>query len=356
MRDDDRFRMSLLPFLHRAAAGENLTFERAYEAMTVLLEGRANDAAIAGFLVALRMKGETATELAGFARAMREKSVFVDAGADVIDIVGTGGDSAGTFNISTVAAIILAGAGARVAKHGNRAISGRVGSADVLEALGVRIALTAEEAVQAISEIGLGFLFAPHLHPAMKYAQPARRELKMRTVFNLLGPLANPARAQYQVIGAPSSEAAAIMAEALSQLGTGHSFVVHGSLADPISPNSPPTGLDEISTAGPTDVYEVWTGRVEKHIWIPEDFGIRRASPIELAGGDALENVAIIQSILSGDPGAWRDIAVLNAAAALVVCDRADDLRQAVEIAANSIDSGRAAAVLQKLQRNFPVT
>src|SRR5450432_1898399 len=193
MRDDDRFRMSLLPFLHRAAAGESLTSQQAYEAMSVLLEGRASDAAIAGFLVALRMKGETASELAGFALAMREKSVFVDAGDGVIDIVGTGGDTAGTLNISTVAAIIVAGAGARVAKHGNRAISGRVGSADVLEALGVRIALTPEESVRAIREIGLGFLFAPHLHPAMKYAQPVRRELKMRTVFNLLGPLANPA-------------------------------------------------------------------------------------------------------------------------------------------------------------------
>jgi anthranilate phosphoribosyltransferase len=348
MRDDDRFRMSLLPFLHRAAAGENLTFEQAYEAMSVLLEGRASDAAIAGFLVALRMKGETASELAGFALAMREKSVFVDAGGDVIDIVGTGGDAAGTFNISTVAAIVIAGAGARVAKHGNRAISGRVGSADVLEALGVRIALTPEEAVQAIREIGLGFLFAPHLHPAMKYAQPVRRELKMRTVFNLLGPLANPARAQYQVIGAPSAETAAIMAEALSQLGTGHSFVVHGLISNT-------AGLDEISTIGATDVYEVWTGRVKKHVWMPEDFGIRRASLGELAGGDAVENAAMIVGILAGNSGARRDIAVVNAAAALLACGRATELRDAVEVAADSIDSGRAAAVLEKLQKNFPV-
>lgn len=339
--------MSLLPFLHRAAAGENLTFEQAYESMSVLLEGRASDAAIAGFLVALRMKGETPSELAGFALAMREKSIFIDAGDDVIDIVGTGGDTAGTFNISTVAAIILAGTGARVAKHGNRAISGRVGSADVLEALGVRIALTPEESVWAIREIGLGFLFAPHLHPAMKYAQPARRELKMRTVFNLLGPLANPARAQYQVIGAPSTEAAAIMAEALSQLGTGHSFVVHGFI-------SATAGLDEISTTGATDVYEVWTGRVEKHVWAPENFGIRRASLPELAGGDAMENAAMIECILAGEPGARRDIAVVNAAAALLACGRANDLREAIEIAANSIDSGRAAAVLETLQKNFP--
>jgi anthranilate phosphoribosyltransferase len=272
----------------------------------------------------------------------------VDAGPDVIDIVGTGGDTARTFNISTVAAVVLAGAGARVAKHGNRAISGRVGSADVLEALGVRIALTPQESVRAIHEIGLGFLFAPHLHPAMKYAQPVRRELKMRTVFNLLGPLANPARAQYQVIGAPSTEAAAIMAEALSQLGTGHSFVVHGL-------DSPAAGLDEITTTGATDVYEVWTGRVEKHVWMPEDFGIRRASLPELAGGDAKENAAIVEGILAGDAGARRDIAVLNAAAGLLACGRANELREAVEIAEHSVDSGRAAAVLEKLQKNFPV-
>lgn len=351
--------MSLVPFLHRAAAGENLTSDQAHQAMSVLLEGRATEAAIAGFLVALRMKGETASELAGFARAMREKSVFVDAGPDVIDIVGTGGDSAGTFNISTVAAIIIAGAGAgkagaadtgtgaRVAKHGNRAISGRVGSADVLEALGVRIALTPEESVRAIREIGLGFLFAPHLHPAMKYAQSVRRELKMRTVFNLLGPLANPARAQYQVIGAPSSEAAQIMAEALSQLGTGHSFVVHGSLSEG-------SGLDEISTVGSTDVFEVWTGRVDKHVWTPEDFGVRRALLHELAGGDAAENAAIIRGILAGDPGPRRDIAVLNAAAALMACGRAPGPREAMQAAVESIDSGRAAEVLRQLQEKFP--
>ena len=319
--------------------------------MTVLLEGRASDATIAGFLVALKMKGETAAELAGFARAMREKSVFVDAGDvsgnDVLDIVGTGGDDAGTFNISTVAAMVLAGAGVLVAKHGNRAISGRVGSADVLEALGVRIALTPEESVRAIREIGLGFLFAPHLHPAMKYAQAVRRELKMRTVFNLLGPLANPARAQYQLIGAPSSKAAGIMAEALQQLGTKHSFVVHGGVSET-------AGLDEISTVGSTDVFEVHDGRVEKHVWTPEDFGIQRAKLADLAGGDAAENAEIIRSILAGVPGARRDIVLINAAAALLACGRASGMRDAVQMAAESIDSGRAVDVLKKLQEKFP--
>jgi len=230
--------MPLAPFLHRVAAGADLTSADAYQAMTLLLEGGRGDAIVGAFLVALHVKGETAAELAGFARAMREHMVVVDAGADVIDIVGTGGDGAGTFNISTVAAMVLAGAGARVAKHGNRAISGKVGSADVLEALGVRIAMTPEEAAGAVHDIGLGFLFAPHLHPAMKNVQGVRRELMMRTVFNLLGPLANPARAQTQVIGAPSPAFARIMAEALAELGTGHSYVVHGG------------GLDEVSTAG----------------------------------------------------------------------------------------------------------
>src|SRR5579863_5967520 len=285
--------MSLGPFLHRVASGESLSSGEAYEAMNVLLEGHASEAAIAGLLVALRMKGETASELAGFARAMRERAVFIDSGPDVIDIVGTGGDGAGTFNISTVAAIVMAGAGAHVAKHGNRAISGRVGSADVFEALGVRLAMTPEEAASAVREIGLGFLFAPHLHPAMKNVQSVRRELKVRTVFNLLGPLANPARAQSQVIGAPSAELARIMAEALAELGTRHSYVVHGASAGS-------GGLDEVSTAGPTEVYEVWTGRVEKSVWTPEDFGVSRASLDALAGGDAAENAATTREILQG--------------------------------------------------------
>jgi anthranilate phosphoribosyltransferase len=245
-----------------------------------------HDAAVGAFLVALRVKGERASELAGFARAMREHMVTVDAGPGVIDIVGTGGDDAGTFNISTVAALVLAGAGARVAKHGNRAISGKVGSADVLEALGVRIAMTPEEAAGAVREIGLGFMFAPNLHPAMKNVQGVRRELKMRTVFNLLGPLSNPARAQTQVIGAPSVEFAEIMAEALAELGTGHSFVVHGVLAGG-------GGLDEVSTTGSTEVFEVWTGRVEKSAWMPEDFGVPIVALDALAGGGAADNAKI---------------------------------------------------------------
>ena len=333
--------MPLAPFLHRVAAGADLTSEQAHAAMTLLLEGGRGDAVVGAFLVALHVKGETATELAGFARAMREHMVVVDAGADVIDIVGTGGDGAGTFNISTVAAMVLAGAGARVAKHGNRAISGKVGSADVLEALGVRIAMSPEEAAGAVREIGLGFLFAPHLHPAMKTVQGVRRELKMRTVFNLLGPLANPARAQTQVIGAPSTEFARIMAEALAELGTGHSYVVHGG------------GLDEVSTAGSTDVYEVWTGRVEKSVWMPEDFGVSRASLDAMAGGDAADNARITREILGGMKGPRRDIVLVNAAMALLAAGLASTPGEAVGKASEAIDSERALGVLSRLQKKF---
>lgn len=358
MRDHERFRMSLVPFLHHVASGESLTAGQAHEAMIVLLGGGAPDAVIAGFLVALRMKGETASELAGFARAMREKSVFVDAGADVVDIVGTGGDGAGTFNISTVAAIVLAGAGAHVAKHGNRAISGKVGSADVLEALGVRIAMTPDEAIRAIREIGLGFLFAPHLHPAMKHAQAARRELKIRTVFNLLGPLANPARARYQLIGAPSPGAAKIMAEALAELDTGHSFVVHGSTIHGNSVHGSGadgnSGLDEISTSGATDVYEIRGTNVKTYLWHPEDFGVPYASLDALQGGDANDNARITLEILNGEQGQRRDIVLVNAAAGLLAVGLAASRLEAMQKAAESVDSRRGLEVLKSLQQAFP--
>ena len=343
--------MSLLPYLHRVAAGADLTSVEAHEAMNLLLQGGVSEAVVGGFLVALRAKGETASELAGFAKALREHMVVVNAGPDVIDIVGTGGDDAGTFNISTVAAIVLAGAGAQVAKHGNRAISGKVGSADVLEALGVRIAMTPQEAASAVREIGLGFLFAPHLHPAMKNVQSVRRELKMRTVFNLLGPLANPARAQTQVIGAPSAEFAKIMAEALAELGTGHSYVVHGVLAG--NGEAGGGGLDEVSTAGSTEVYEVWSGRVEKSVWMPEDFGVPRASLDALAGGDATANAKLTREILGGMKGPKRDIVLVNAAAGLMAAGLARAPGEAMAKAAEAVDSGRAMAVLEKLQKEF---
>ena len=338
--------MPLGRHLHRVAAGADLTSAEAYDAMTLLLVGVTSEALVGAFLVALHVKRETAPELAGFSRAMREHMVVVDAGPDVIDIVGTGGDGAGTFNISTVAAMVLAGAGGKVAKHGNRAISGRVGSADVLEALGVRIAMTPEEAAGAVREIGLGFLFAPHLHPAMKNVQGVRRELKMRTVFNLLGPLANPARAQSQVIGAPSEEYAKIMAEALAELGTGHSYVVHGVIDGT-------GGLDEVSTSGPTVVYEVWSGRVKKSVWTPEDFGVPTVSLEALGGGDASDNARITREILDGTRGPKRDIAIVNAAVGLMAGGLAKAPKEAMEKAAEAIDSGRAMAVLEALQERF---
>ena len=335
--------MSLLPFLHRASSGVHLTADEAYQAMSALLAGSASDSVIAAFLVALKMKGETAAELAGFARAMRERMIAVDAGADVIDTCGTGGDASGTFNISTAAALVVAGAGARVAKHGNRSLSSSSGSADVLEALGVRISMTPEEAARSVREIGIGFLFAPHLHPAMKYAQPVRRELKMRTVFNLLGPLANPARAQRQLIGAPSAETARLIADALSYLGTSRAFVVHGH-----------GGLDEISTTGPTHVWEVQGSDVSEHQWTPAIFGLTPDSPEYLAGGDPARNAQIIRSILAGEPGAPRNIVVANAAAALVLAGCARDLCAGVVLASQSIDSGAAANKLDQLKQIFP--
>jgi anthranilate phosphoribosyltransferase len=336
--------MSLLPFVHRISSGENLSSEEAHQAMSVLLEGGASETVIAAFLVALRMKGETSSELAGFARAMRERATFVDAGEGLIDTCGTGGDGAGTFNISTIAAIVMAGAGAHVAKHGNRSISSQTGSADVLEALGVRIAMTPVEAARAIREIGIGFLFAPHLHPATKHAQPVRRELKMRTVFNLLGPLVNPARARTQLIGTPSPVIAPLIAQALAELGTDHAFIVHGH-----------DGLDEISTTGPTDVYEVRNGSVERLLWIPSDFGVRTASLAQLAGGDPARNAQIAIEVLSGEPGPARDVVLVNAAAGLVAAGLAPDLREAMAAAADSIDSGSAARRLAMLKECFPV-
>jgi anthranilate phosphoribosyltransferase len=336
---------SFLSYLHRVAAGEHLNSEDAQLAMNALLEGDATPAQIAGFAVAIKMRGETAAELTGFARALREHMIVVDAGEDLIDTCGTGGDLSGTFNISTVAAFVMAGAGARVAKHGGRSASSLTGSADVLEALGVRITMTPEEAASAIREVGIGFLFAPNLHPAMKHAAPVRRELKMRTVFNLIGPLANPARARRQLIGAPSPEAAQLMAEALAALGTDHSFIVHGH-----------DGLDEITSTGPTDVYEVRTGSVQKHLWMPSDFGVKRAFGEDLLGGDAPKNAAILQGILNGEHGAKRDIVIMNAAAGLVAAGLAEDLRRGVKLAEKSIDSGAGTEKLQELKKKYPAS
>ncbi len=332
----------LLPYLHRVAARENLSAEDARLAMLDVLSGEASTPLIAAFLVALRMKGETPEEVLGFARAMREKSERVDAGPDsepLLDTCGTGGaDGPATFNVSTIAAFVVAGAGVHVAKHGNRSLAGVCGSADVLEALGINISISPEDVGRAIREAGIGFLFAPMLHPAMKHAQPARLELKMRTVFNLLGPLTNPAGARRQLIGAPSPAAAELMANALTGLGADRAFVVHGS-----------DGLDEVTTTGPTTVYEVTQRQVRKLSWTPADFGVNQAKVAELAGGDRERNRQIAVAVLQGERGARRDIVLVNAAAALVAAGVAVNLADGMRRAAESVESGKARGKVERL-------
>jgi anthranilate phosphoribosyltransferase len=347
--------MSFVPYLHRVIAREHLTAAEACDAMLSILSGEATTPQIAAFLVALRMKGEQAEELLGFARAMREKATPVAVareGAPLLDTCGTGGDGGRTFNVSTVAAFVAAGAGLRVAKHGNRSLSSLCGSADVLEELGVDIAMTPARAAAAIGEVGIGFLFAPLIHPAMKFAQPARADLKMRTVFNLLGPLTNPAGATVQVIGAPSLDAARLMAGALSQLPVERAFVVHGL-----------DGMDEITTLADTAVFEVRPGSVVESIVSPEMFGVRRASAEDLEGGDRAANAEIVQRILNGERGARREIVLVNAGAALVAAGLAGSWREGYERAEAAVDSGAALRKLEQLafyslsaQRATPAT
>jgi anthranilate phosphoribosyltransferase len=333
--------MAFLPYLHRVAEGDILTRDEAYEAMSAILEGDVTTAQIAGLLIAIKMRGEVAEEIVGFAKAMRARSVRVTGLEDLqlIDTCGTGGDGVGTFNISTVASFVLAGAGLRVAKHGNRSASGTFGSADLLESLGAKIDKTPAQVAVDIREKGIGFLFAPAHHPAMMHARAARNELKLRTVFNLLGPLTNPAGAQRQLIGAPSEMSARLMAEALIQLGTERAFVVHSV-----------DGLDEISTTGTTMVFEVKGREVIRHLWEPGDFGVPRARLSSLIPFGREENISIARSILEGESGARREIVLVNAAAALVLAERAKDFRAAMVIAGESIDSGAAKAKLELLK------
>ena len=330
--------MPFVAYLHRVANCENLTASEAAEAMAVILSGQVTTAQIAAFLVALRMKRETPAEVLGFARAMRARMTRVDAGPEpVIDTCGTGGDNAGTFNVSTVAAFAVAGAGVRVAKHGNRSISSRCGSADVMEGLGVKVTITPEQMGRAIRDVGIGFLFAPSLHPAMKYAQPARIELKTRTVFNILGPLTNPAGAGAQLVGAPSENAAALMAEVLASLGLRRGFVVHGS-----------DGLDEITTTGPTLTLEIGDGKVIRRSLTPDDFGVRPACAGDLKGGDRQTNCEIARAVLGGASGPQRDVVLINSSAALAAAGLARDFHEGMVLAARSIDSG---AALQKSEQ-----
>jgi anthranilate phosphoribosyltransferase len=335
--------MSLSPYLERLSAQAHLTAEEAEAAMQTILRGEAKPAQIAALLMGLRVNGETAAELVGFARAMRRMAAPVKVGLNgepLLDTCGTGGDGAGTFNISTLAAFVAAGAGVRVAKHGNRSISGRAGggSADLLESLGIRLAISPEETARAIREVGIGFLFAPAVHTAMKHAQPVRVDLGIRTVFNLLGPLTNPAGATAQVVGAPSEKAAGLLADALAGLGLRRGFVVHGS-----------DGLDEITTTGPTLVYEIRCGQVHARTLNPTDFGVPQASQPDLAGGGRDENYAIATALLAGERGPKRDIVLVNAAAGLVAADCAEDFGQAMALAERSLSSGAAREKVEAL-------
>ncbi|MGB9236459.1 MAG: anthranilate phosphoribosyltransferase [Terriglobales bacterium] len=341
----------ILDALHRLANHrQSLSRDEAHAVMTEVLTGQATDAQIAALLVALHMKGETVEEIVGFAEAIRAAATplelhttqVLDAsgtGRDaLVDTCGTGGDTSGTFNISTATAFVVAGAGVRVAKHGNRSVTSKCGSADVMEALGVNINLPPERIAACLEEVGIAFLFAPAMHSAMKYVQPVRRDLRLRTVFNLLGPLTNPARATCQVVGVYSADLVEKLAEALSMLGLHRALVVHGS-----------DGLDEITISGPTRIGEVRDGQVHTYEVTPEEFGLERAPLDDISGGDAQLNARLIQEILRGEKSARRDVVLLNAAAALVAAGRADHLRDAMPLAVHAIDSGAAAAKLQSL-------
>ena len=328
--------MSLLPYLEPVAEKHDLTAEQAREAMHVILGGQATQPQLAAFLTAMRMKGETVEELVGFARAMREMAEPVEhglAGQTLLDTCGTGGDGAGTFNISTIAAFVVAGAGVCVAKHGNRSVSnkGGCGSADLLESMGIAIELPPAESARAIREVGIGFLFAPHVHTAMKHANPVRLDLKMRTFFNLLGPLTNPAGASAQLAGVPSERTGELISRALAALGLKRGFVVHSS-----------DGLDEITTTGPTLAFEIHNGTVERRALEPEDFAIHRASADDLKGGDKARNLEIATEVLAGKRGPQRDIVLVNAAAALVAAGNVDTFLEGMAIGTVSIDSGAA--------------
>jgi anthranilate phosphoribosyltransferase len=299
--------MPFVSYLHKTVNRENLSAGEAQLVMELILAGKATTAQLSAFLVALRMKGETADEVVGFARAMRQSAIQVDAnvtGEPLLDTCGTGGDGACTFNISTVAAFVVAGAGVKVAKHGNRSVSSRCGSADILEELGVDIGISPREMGRAIHDVGIGFLFAPAIHPCMKNAQPARAELKLRTVFNLLGPLTNPANATVQVVGAPSIQAAELIAQALSMLGLARGFVVHGL-----------DGLDEITTTGETLALEIGGGAIAHRTLTAADFGVSVAKPADLQGNDRETNSRIARAVLDGETGPRRDIVLVNASA-----------------------------------------
>lgn len=331
----------IIEAINRVVGGSNLTEGEAAALMEDIMSGKATDAQIAALITALRIKGETVEEITGFARVMRQKATPVKTGhPTLIDTCGTGGDGSHTFNISTTVAIVVAAAGVAVAKHGNRSVSSRSGSADVLEALGVNINLTPEQVGACIDDVGIGFLFAPALHGAMKYAIGPRREIGIRTVFNILGPLTNPAGAQCQILGVYDPNLTEVMAGVLANLGTSSAFVVHGA-----------GGLDEVSILGTTKISEVKNGKVITYYLDPQKHNLTCATIDQLKGGTAQENAAITRSILAGEKGPRHDIVLLNTAVALVAAGAAETIDEGIGKAAAVIDSGAAAAKLDNLVR-----
>jgi len=330
--------------LAKVVEGIHLSESEMMDVMKEIMDGSATSAQISAFLTALRMKGETVEEILGAAKVMREKVISikppVDSDAVLIDTCGTGGDNKGTFNISTISAFVIAGSGAKVAKHGNRSVSSNCGSADLMQALGINISIPVEKIETCIDKVGFGFLYAPLFHSAMKYAAVVRREIGIRTIFNMLGPLTNPAMACAQLIGVYESALTETFSMVLKNLGCSHALIVHGS-----------DGLDEITTTGRTKITELIGDEVNTYYIHPEDLGIKLGTFEDLEGGDIKENVVIAQTILNGKKGAKRDIVLINSAAGLIAAGKAKDFSEGIEIAAESIDSGKAMAVLRELAR-----
>ncbi|MBC2885091.1 anthranilate phosphoribosyltransferase [Ochrobactrum sp. CM-21-5] len=327
----------LKPYIGKAASGEALTLEECKAAFDIMMSGQATPSQIGGFLMALRVRGETIAEIAGAVASMRSRMLPVVAPDDAVDIVGTGGDQSGSYNVSSCSAFVVAGAGVPVAKHGNRALSSRSGAADTLAALGVNIEAEAHVIGRSITEAGLGFMFAPMHHSAMRHVGASRVELGTRTIFNLLGPLSNPASVKRQLVGVYSPEWVEPLAHVLKELGSEAVWIVYGD------------GLDEMTTAGTTQIAALENGTIRTFEITPEDVGLRRVDPSELKGGEAAENAKALLGVLEGAEGAYRDIVLLNSGAALVIAGKAKDLKEGIALAAQSIDSGSALAVLQKV-------
>ncbi|KQZ99643.1 anthranilate phosphoribosyltransferase [Mesorhizobium sp. Root157] len=327
----------LKPHIAKVAAGGALTFEEAREAFDIIMSGDATPGQIGGFLMALRVRGETVSEISGAVATMRDKMLRVDAPANAIDIVGTGGDGSHSVNISSASAFVIAACGVPVAKHGNRGLSSQTGAADVLMGLGIKIDVTPEVIARCIEQSGVGFMFAPAHHPAMKHVGPTRVELGTRTIFNLLGPLSNPAGVKRQMVGVFSPEWIVPVAEALKKLGAEHAWVAHGD------------GYDEITTTGETEVAELVGSEIRTFTLTPESVGLKRHTKVSLRGGDAAFNAKALRDMLSGAPGAYRDTVLMNAGAGLIVAGKVTTLQDGVGKAAEAIDSGRALQVLDKL-------